>query len=74
MPMNLRAAKPGRGRTPEVERDIARITALWSACRTRYGTDGPFLFGAFSNADAMYAPAATRLRRRSLAAHTISRK
>ena len=60
MPMNLRASKPGRGRTPEVETDIARITALWSDCRARYGQGGPFLFGAFSNADAMYAPVATR--------------
>ena len=28
----------------------------------RYGAGGPFLFGAFSNADAMYAPATTRFR------------
>ena len=30
--------------------------------RSRYGGGGPFLFGAFSNADAMYAPVATRFR------------
>jgi glutathione S-transferase len=30
--------------------------------RARYGAGGPFLFGAFSNADAMYAPVATRFR------------
>ncbi|HEX5801490.1 MAG TPA: glutathione S-transferase family protein [Azospira sp.] len=56
MPMNVCAAKPGEGRTPEVEADIARILALWEACRVRHGGDGPFLFGRFSIADAMYAP------------------
>jgi glutathione S-transferase len=61
MPMNVRRSYPGRGRTPESEADIARITALWRACRTNFGGGGPFLFGAFSNADAMYAPVVTRL-------------
>jgi len=60
MPMNLRRHLPGRGRTPEVEKDIARITALWRDCRERFGSGGPFLFGTFSNADAMYAPVVTR--------------
>jgi glutathione S-transferase len=59
MPMNLRASHPGRGRTPESEADIARIAALWSDCRARAGS-GDFLFGDFCNADAMYAPVATR--------------
>jgi glutathione S-transferase len=36
--------------------DVTRIDAIWSDCRTRYGAAGPFLFGAFSAADAMYAP------------------
>jgi glutathione S-transferase len=60
MPMNIRRHLPGRGRTPEVEKDIARITAMWRDCRERFGDGGPFLFGAFSNADAMYAPVVTR--------------
>lgn len=60
MPMNVCAAKPGEGRTPEVEADIARIVALWEACRVRHGAGGPFLFGAFSIADAMYAPVVWR--------------
>jgi len=58
MPMNLRNSYPGRGRTPEVEEDIARVTALWS--ERLAPAAGPFLFGAFSNADAMFAPVATR--------------
>lgn len=43
MPMNLRAALPGRGRTPEVADDIERIQDLWQDCRERYGQGGAFL-------------------------------
>jgi glutathione S-transferase len=60
MPMNVRATKPGRGMTPAVAEDIGRIQALWADCRARFGGGGPFLFGRFSNADAMYAPVVTR--------------
>ena len=59
MPMNLRNSYPGRGRTPEVEADIARIVALWLDCRAR-AKGGELLFGPFCNADAMFAPVATR--------------
>ena len=45
---------------PDVHRDIERITTIWRDCRFRYGAGGPFLFGAFSIADAMYAPVVTR--------------
>lgn len=62
MPMNLRKSLPGRGMTPEVGPDIDRITAIWRACRSAFGGGGPYLFGAFSAADAMYAPVATRFR------------
>jgi glutathione S-transferase len=34
----------------------------WNDCRAAYGAGGPFLFGRWSIADAMYAPVATRLR------------
>ncbi len=60
MPMNIRASKPGQGMTPEVAVDIARICDIWGDCRSRYGAGGPFLFGHFTNADAMYAPVVTR--------------
>ncbi len=63
MPMNLRKSLPGLGRGPGVEREIARISALWRDCRERFGEPGgggPFLFGPFTNADAMYAPVVTR--------------
>lgn len=40
--------------------DVRRILALWADCRTRFGQNGPFLFGDFSAADAMYAPVVSR--------------
>lgn len=58
MTMNIRARKPGVSRAPGVEDDIARILALWTDALDRHG--GPFLFGSFGIADAMYAPVATR--------------
>jgi glutathione S-transferase len=62
MPMNLRRALPGKGRGPGVAEDIARIGAIWRETRDRFGQDGPFLFGRYSAADAMYTPVAARFR------------
>jgi glutathione S-transferase len=62
MPMNLRKSLPGKGRGRDVAEDIERICALWTHCRTHYGSDGPFLFGRFTAADVMYTPVATRFR------------
>ena len=62
MSMNIRRQHPGKGRTPEVLAEIARITALWADCRARFAQGGPFLFGRFSIADAMYAPVVLRFR------------
>ncbi|MBM3393847.1 MAG: glutathione S-transferase family protein [Betaproteobacteria bacterium] len=62
MVMNIRSSHPGKGRTPEVEKDIARIVQIWEGCRARFGTGGDLLFGGFSIADAMYAPVATRFK------------
>ena len=62
MSMNIRKRYPGLGRTPESLADVARIVSLWSDCRARYGKGGRFLFGAFSIADAMYAPVVLRFR------------
>jgi glutathione S-transferase len=59
-PMNLRrprAHKPLEGVAAEHER---RIKALWRQCRAAHGASGPFLFGHFTGADAMYAPVVTR--------------
>ena len=62
MSMNVRRRYPGKGRTPESMADVARIVALWTDCRERFGLGGDFLFGAFSAADAMYAPVVLRFR------------
>ncbi|MBN3758444.1 glutathione S-transferase family protein [Paraburkholderia sp. Tr-20389] len=56
--MNIRASFPGKGATPGALADIARIDAIWSECLDTYG--GPFLFGDFTIADAMYAPVVMR--------------
>jgi glutathione S-transferase len=56
MSMNVRKRYPGKGRTPEVLQEIERIKALWNEAKK------PFLFGAFTAADAMYAPVALRFR------------
>ncbi|WP_179405438.1 glutathione S-transferase family protein [Burkholderia guangdongensis] len=58
MPMHIRASFPGVGATPGALADIARIDALWSECLEASG--GPFLFGEFGIADAMYAPVVMR--------------
>ena len=60
MPMNLRASYPVAAHEPGVEEDIARITAIWEECRTRFGADGDLLFGQFTIADAFYAPIVSR--------------
>jgi len=58
MPMNIRGSHPGKGRSPEVDANIRRICAIWQDCLARSG--GPFLFGNFGFADAMYAPVVSR--------------
>ncbi|MBA4284362.1 MAG: glutathione S-transferase [Xanthomonadaceae bacterium] len=58
MPMNCRGRHPDSGRTAAALADIERISALWSDALAASG--GPFLFGHFTIADAMYAPVAAR--------------
>ena len=62
MPMNIRSSHPGKGMNAQVQANIDRVEALWGEARRRFGAGGPFLFGAFSAADAMYAPVVTRFR------------
>jgi glutathione S-transferase len=54
MSINIRKRHPGKGRTPEVLAEIARVVQIWSPAR------GPFLFGEFGAADARYAPVVLR--------------
>ncbi|NJK99680.1 MAG: glutathione S-transferase family protein [Spirulinaceae cyanobacterium RM2_2_10] len=60
MPLDCRSRYPRQGRTPATLQDIERVLALWQQCRQEFGQDGPFLFGQFSIADAMYAPVVSR--------------
>lgn len=59
-PMNLRRAYDGFAPTEAVLADLARIEALWAMARGVAG-DGPWLFGAYSLADAFFAPVAMRI-------------
>ena len=45
-----------------VAKDITRIQDIWRETRARFGAGGDFLFGAFTIADAMYAPVVTRFK------------
>jgi glutathione S-transferase len=58
--MNLWLPVKARPQPPEVLANVARIEQMWADCRARFGQSGPFLFGAFGAADAMYAPVVAR--------------
>ena len=62
LPMNLR--RDGQPTTPSeaVDKDVARISDIWREARAQFGKGGPFLFGTFSNADAMFAPVVSRFK------------
>lgn len=62
MPMDLVSSFPMPEVSETLANNIARVIEVWKATRARFGQDGPFLFGSFCNADAMYAPVATRFR------------
>jgi glutathione S-transferase len=58
--MNFWLPPRPRPQSEEVMTNVARIEAIWRDCRARFGSGGPFLFGSFSAADAMYAPVVAR--------------
>jgi len=59
-PMNARARNRRTAVTAALEADVERIDEIWNDCRVRFGGDGPWLFGEYSVADAMYAPVVLR--------------
>lgn len=61
MPMNIRVPFPGKGRTPEAQADIGRISEIWENCFAISGAH-QFLFGDFTLADAFFAPVVMRFR------------
>jgi glutathione S-transferase len=60
--MNLHRPVGAISLSSDARADIARIQQIWTECRERHGKSGPFLFGAFSGADAMFAPVVHRFR------------
>ena len=62
MHMNVRANDRHVPVTAEVADDVARIREIWRSCRAASAGDGPWLFGGFGIADAMFGPVAFRFR------------
>ncbi len=60
LPMNVARRVVSRPLDAGASADATRIQSIWSESRKRFGKDGPFLFGAFGAADAMYAPVVWR--------------
>jgi glutathione S-transferase len=59
-PMNVWRPVKKHMLSDDVAANVRRIDAMWTDCRARFGTGGPFLFGRFTAADAMYAPVVSR--------------
>jgi glutathione S-transferase len=60
--MNLHRPIGAIALSADAEANVARIQQIWIECRERYAKLGPFLFGAFGGADAMFAPVVHRFR------------
>jgi glutathione S-transferase len=60
LPMNCRRRFSGFSIPDNAAIDVARVLEIWRTCRHGYGGAGPWLFGEFSIADAMFAPVALR--------------
>jgi glutathione S-transferase len=60
--MNLHRPVGAVTLSADAQANVARVEEIWTECRARYGKLGPYLFGAFTAADAMYAPVVHRLR------------
>jgi glutathione S-transferase len=58
--MNLHRPVGAVTLSADARADIARIQQIWIECRERHGKSGPFLFGTFGGADAMFAPVVHR--------------
>ena len=60
--MNLHRPVGAIALSDDARANVARIQEIWADCASRYGKEGPFLFGAFGGADAMFAPVVHRFR------------
>jgi glutathione S-transferase len=59
-PMNTRQRFENISISEETRADAVRILQLWAEARSRFGKEGPYLFGTFTAADIMFAPVVTR--------------
>jgi glutathione S-transferase len=73
LPMNMRRPIKRRELTAPVEVDVKRIEAIWTKCRIDQDGEGPFLFGAFGAADAMYAPVIARFHTYDVEVDSVAR-
>ena len=60
--MDIRAREPRMAMTDGLRADVTRIDTIWTETRAQFGQGGPFLFGDWCAADAVYAPVVTRFR------------
>ena len=65
--MNLHRPVRAIELSADARANVARIQEIWTECRERYGKLGPFLFGTFGAADAMFAPVVHRFRTYAIA-------
>jgi glutathione S-transferase len=61
LPMNMRRAVKRRELSPEASADVVRLEQAFQQAHGAFGQGGPYLFGDFSAADAMFAPVVNRL-------------
>ncbi len=73
-PMNLGARYKAPEMTDQLKANVDRLAAIWSEARQKFGKNGPYLYGGFSAADAMYAPVVTRLDSYSIAVDPETRR
>ncbi len=73
LPMNVRRPVKPRPLEADAALDVARIDAIWRECRAQRGEGGPFLYGAFGAADAMYAPVVWRFHTYAVEVSAIAR-
>jgi glutathione S-transferase len=72
-PMNMWRPVIRMALNADAAANVRRIDAMWSGCRARYGAGGAFLFGAFTAADAMYAPVVSRFHTYDIEVGAVSR-
>jgi glutathione S-transferase len=60
--MNIHRKVHVKALSADAKANVARVQDIWSECRRQYGQGGPYLFGAFTGADAMFAPVVHRFR------------